>query len=337
MPSFNPCCGGLQSSTDEPLRAQAESAAVSILVVVDCSRQRQRRGPRERHARVSILVVVDCSRQRAAVGRSDDSSVSILVVVDCSRQHDVLCHAWRTGWFQSLLWWIAVVNQRDVRLQTGVNILFQSLLWWIAVVNQPCTGEATLSREVSILVVVDCSRQRPSLDNYRRGQRRVSILVVVDCSRQLDRHGGRRSRQPGFNPCCGGLQSSTRCPTGGSRCRPGCFNPCCGGLQSSTRRAPRPGQGSGRVSILVVVDCSRQPTASNMSDSVAIRFQSLLWWIAVVNRDRQWRSRSAASSFQSLLWWIAVVNMPDDDSDSSHGWFQSLLWWIAVVNRHDHV
>ena len=38
------------------------------------------------------------------------------------------------------------------------------------------------------------------------------------------------------------------------------------------------------------------------------RFQSLLWWIAVVNNGQVFANVTAANLFQSLLWWIAVVN-----------------------------
>ena len=64
--------------------------------------------------------------------------------------------------------------------------LFQSLLSWIGRVNR--TGEAVQAGtiDVSILVVVDWSRQRPV---------------------RLDRSATTRI---GFNPCCRGLVASTR-------------------------------------------------------------------------------------------------------------------------------
>ena len=110
----------------------------------------------------------------------------------------------------------------------------------------------------------------------------VSILVVVDCSRQLPREPAEDDRQSGFNPCCGGLQSSTRWSSDGPKVR-ACFNPCCGGLQSSTGLA------------------EPVPMAGNTM------FQSLLWWIAVVNPARL-AGTAIGARFQSLLWWIAVVN-----------------------------
>ena len=42
------------------------------------------------------------------------------------------------------------------------------------------------------------------------------------------------SSRRGFNPCCGGLQSSTRPRRPKRPASSRCFNPCCGGLQSST-------------------------------------------------------------------------------------------------------
>ena len=209
------------------------AADVSILVVVDWSRQPARGcGPGVR-AGVSILVVVDWSRQqRARDSRSvAGREVSILVVVDWSRQRRIAAQPDDVV-FQSLLWWIGRVNPIELRMTRSlkaVSILvvvdrsrqrtdirtaivrrgmFQSLLWWIGRVNpwarchsprrimgfNPCCGGLVAS-----------TRQGPrdpgSSDH-------VSILVVVDRSRQQ----GRRTpgiEPPGFNPCCGGLVAST--------------------------------------------------------------------------------------------------------------------------------
>ena len=136
---------------------------------------------------------------------------------------------------------------------------FQSLLWWIGRVNSRADARAVDRRDVSILVVVDWSRQRrhsgrsgvedgfQSLlwwigrvnqpDWHRLHAVLVSILVVVDWSRQ--RSAGRSARRSlSFNPCCGGLVASTRraYPSSDPSVR---FNPCCGGLVASTvRRCP---------------------------------------------------------------------------------------------------
>ena len=84
---FNPCCRGLVASTSAS--ALAESVIlVSILVVVDWSRQRWPRLAVASVVRVSILVVVDRSRQPefSFRTRTGTHGVSILVVVDRSRQ-----------------------------------------------------------------------------------------------------------------------------------------------------------------------------------------------------------------------------------------------------------
>ncbi len=137
--------------------------------------------------------------------------------------------------------------------------MFQSLLWWIAVVNVEPRRPGSSRDRVSILVVVDCSRQpAPLLAKIVRDEG-VSILVVVDCSRQQQAGPwtGRRSKA-GFNPCCGGLQSSTS----GS----GVDVAACRRFQSLlwwiavVNDAVAAGVHEiAIVSILVVVDCSRQP------------------------------------------------------------------------------
>ena len=159
--------------------------------------------------------------------------------------------------------------------------LFQSLLWWIAVVNEIKLSKRVLVSRVSILVVVDCSRQQ-AVDHGQQRIGHVSILVVVDCSRQRRTSPTWPIPRPGFNPCCGGLQSSTgpyyakivrekafqsllwwiavvnsRLDLDRQSSKAG-FNPCCGGLQSSTSGWESRGSACQEVSILVVVDCSRQ-------------------------------------------------------------------------------
>ena len=366
LPRFNPCCGGLQSSTLIPAGSPAV-LPVSILVVVDCSRQRkaleQSRGglsgfnpccgglqsstsrwwpdgaldAPEFQSLLWWIAVVNstsssgprrvgggfnpcCGGLQSSTGLEVRQTgprrfQSLLWWIESSTPRALPRLGTEDG-FQSLLWWIAVVNQRDVRLQIGVNILFQSLLWWIAVVNKPHTGEETLSQEVSILVVVDCSRQRPS-----------SMTT-----------GGPAS---GFNPCCGGLQSSTR-SHGGRRSPPARVSILvvvdCSRQLGPDRRvsmppwmfqsllwwiavvnspAPRPGQGRGRVSILVVVDCSRQLDSLKYVRLLAIRFQSLLWWIAVVNRDRQGGADRPHPRFNPCCGGLQSSTCPAKTPDSS--------------------
>ena len=64
--------------------------------------------------------------------------------------------------FQSLLWWIGRVNLTRSASAGRTWRMFQSLLWWIGRVNIAQVGSFTTCRGVSILVVVDWSRQHPS-------------------------------------------------------------------------------------------------------------------------------------------------------------------------------
>ncbi len=144
------------------------------------------------------------------------SRVSILVVVDWSRQP--AGRGWpasRYSRFQSLLWWIGRVNARLHARDDRTTHRFQSLLWWIGRVNRSLEGRDEVQGHVSILVVVDWSRQ----------------------------HHGRDRREPGdargFNPCCGGLVASTSSSVAPHDRPAQCFNPCCGGLVASTANAMR--------------------------------------------------------------------------------------------------
>src|SRR5262249_29648537 len=120
------------------------------------------------------------------------------------------CLAWFVASrFQSLLWWIGRVNAGAPASPAVWSLMFQSLLWWIGRVNprparargpfcprfNPCSGESVASLAglvgglvaclaVSILVVVDRSRQPDANLMGGCGPLSVSILVVVDRSRQ---------------------------------------------------------------------------------------------------------------------------------------------------------
>ena len=211
--------------------------------------------------------------------------VSILVVVDCSRQQSSRkIMGRREVRFQSLLWWIAVVNfaialaVRPLKscfnpccgglqsstgprfVEMGCGYRFQSLLWWIAVVNE--TGEDTGGNPYmfqSLLWWIAVS----TASEGRRGREGSQFQSLLWWIAVVNRKAPSCTlRSTSFNPCCGGLQSST------VRVQPDgdpvvSFNPCCGGLQSSTRG--RCTTAARIVSILVVVDCSRQPAIVSMT------------------------------------------------------------------------
>ncbi len=185
---FNPCCRGLVASTAMRRSFERGSTHVSILVVVDWSRQPQPNDPPlVTIERVSILVVVDWSRQpgrRATLSvaplsfnpccrglvastparmpdASDSRQVSILVVVDWSRQPSLRCVDSRPdqpGFNPCCRGLVASTLGRS-RSDMIALAMFQSLLSWIGRVNtEPPSSQQRLA-EVSILVVVDWSRQ----------------------------------------------------------------------------------------------------------------------------------------------------------------------------------
>ena len=183
---------------------------------------------------------------------------------------------------------------------------FQSLLWWIAGVNELRQHVAAPTGLVSILVVVDCRRQ-PDVPQPVSRTDDVSILVVVDCRRQHHR-GAAIDRVA-------------------------------------------------QVSILVVVDCRRQRRAATELYRRRSRFQSLLWWIAGVNKlDRaqssDWNPVSILVvvdcrrqhlkggfpvlhpyCFNPCCGGLQASTCPFAAAVAEFYVFQSLLWWIAGVNN----
>ncbi len=212
--------------------------------------------------------------------------------------------------------------------------MFQSLLWWIGSRQREPDSRRPGAVAVSILVVVDCSRQqrarrRPASDHVMFQSLLWWIAVVnhavpTPCQATTmafqsllwwiavvnsDRRASRWQSPAEFQSLLWWIgQSSTTARSSYTSEHGLGFNPCCGGLQSSTTW-PAP---------------ARPPFSL---------FQSLLWWIAVVNHRGLPCADRPADRFQSLLWWIAVVNW---SSARARRWrirrFQSLLWWIAVVN-----
>ncbi len=135
--------------------------------------------------------------------------------------------------FQSLLCWIGRVNSPES--SAGARpVSFQSLLCWIGRVNAYMHSGGKGRFDVSILVVLDRSRQHP---DHLRG------------------YGVPPER---FNPCCVGSVASTWDRPGAGDRPPG-FNPCCVGSVASTRDGRRRCGATDQVSILVVLDRSRQP------------------------------------------------------------------------------
>ncbi len=172
--------------------------------------------------------------------------------------------------FQSLLWWIGRVNE-EVQGLTAEQLAFQSLLWWIGRVNRDDLRHCDPRDRVSILVVVDWSRQREAAQTRAERRRTVSILVVVDWSRQPP--------------------TASRTPR--QRC---CFNPCCGGLVASTSGAAAARRSPPRFqSLLWWIGRVNKPKPKPSPPSAA--FQSLLWWIGRVNSTLSNMSDCSPSGF----------------------------------------
>ena len=210
--SFNPCCGGLQSSTHGPPahspRHRAFQSLLWWIAVVNYAEDGKHMGT---YATFQSLLwwiaVVNPLHLAGASGLALFQSLLWWIAVvnpdrstragsagpmarfnPCcgglqSSTAAALIRELARAMFQSLLWWIAVVNANPIPGAPGRS-RFQSLLWWIAVVNRGSAEPSVRSCNVSILVVVDCSRQ-PRRATPCQATPCVSILVVVDCSRQL--------------------------------------------------------------------------------------------------------------------------------------------------------
>ncbi len=283
--------------------------------------------------------------------------------------------------FQSLLWWIGRVNSEPSSASWTQRPRFQSLLWWIGRVN---AGEIELIdaiRKVSILVVVDWSRQ-PTIFRGHHGSRATfqSLLWWIG---RVNKCGFpiQWTLASSFNPCCGGLVASTGFPwflTSHRRLFQsllwwiGRVNKAQAPVNTGTMRefqsllwwigrvnesiriaaiAAAP-----HVSILVVVDWSRQPWRAGATEGCVRSFNPCCGGLVastVPRVRRTWFTRcfnpccgglvastldadagpGPAAGFQSLLWWIGRVNCGTWASGSPRRWpFQSLLWWIGRVN-----
>ena len=242
-PCFNPCCGGLVASTLRRSRSRSRlSAAVSILVVVDWSRQPGEVRPRSMVRRACFnpccggLVASTPAATYASLCRCLGFNPCCGGLVASTLTSRCTTAPSATESFNPCCGGlVASTAIADRSLESRGR--FQSLLWWIGRVNSD--GPADMRR------------------------------AAISC----------------FNPCCGGLVASTPEPVGQLVGHGRCFNPCCGGLVASTR--PR---SVGRctvtdVSILVVVDWSRQQLAPRRIAGRLRMFQSLLWWIGRVNRS----------------------------------------------------
>src|SRR5437763_1601769 len=109
-----------------------------------------------------------------------------------------------------------------------------------------------------------------------------------------------------FNPCCSGFASSTWPTTPWDSKRYSCFNPCCSGFASST--------------LPVRLELYGQ-----------ILFQSVLFWIRLLNPVSVPVFGLKILVFQSVLFWIRLLNHCSPRSaTSSRNMFQSVLFWIRL-------
>src|SRR5579875_2194263 len=127
---FNPCCVGSVASTVVPRARGLRPGPVSILVVLDRSRQPGlRRGAAGRGLCFNPCCVGSvASTGRPGVDRTGLYTVSILVVLDRSRQRKTISlFSINMPLFQSLLCWIGRVNLGYNPVPERHHIRFQSL------------------------------------------------------------------------------------------------------------------------------------------------------------------------------------------------------------------
>ena len=63
-----------------------------------------------------------------------------------------------------------------------------------------------------------------------------------------------------------------------------------------------------------------------------VLFQSLFWWILLLNSFRLFQ-QEIVDAFQSLFWWILLLNSISTSIDGDRiRMFQSLFWWILLLN-----
>ena len=60
--------------------------------------------------------------------------------------------------FQSLFWWNVLLKGRGAVLRWG-SMQFQSLFWWNVLLKWACLLVRTSTRQVSILVLVECTSE----------------------------------------------------------------------------------------------------------------------------------------------------------------------------------
>ena len=211
---------------------------------------------------------------------------------------------------------------------------------------------------VSILVLVDRSLRPLKNDRNPEKYPFQSLFWWIGLYDYVTADSRREAG--GFNPCFGGSVSTTI--TGCSPIAPArCFNPCFGGSVSTT------GYHAGRsrpirlVSILVLVDRSLRHLAAEEARPVAIRFQSLFWWIGLYDSlisfpptfpplcfnpcfggsvsTTAWtwgRPRSAIRCFNPCFGGSVSTTVREETTISRKARFQSLFWWIGLYDRRTH-
>ena len=79
--------------------------------------------------------------------------------------------------FQSLFWWNVLLNHRRCIIWSEVNMAFQSLFWWNVLLNARSWRGSPALGSVSILVLVECTSESPTLT-----RRRMWTICFNPCS-----------------------------------------------------------------------------------------------------------------------------------------------------------
>ena len=131
--------------------------------------------------KVSILVLMDVGlKPRASQSFSAEIFVSILVLMDVGlKPSSGKIRTLRRCLFQSLFWWMLVLNCLQICTDLQWFKQFQSLFWWMLVLNNIVPICIGVESTVSILVLMDVGLKLNFFFKHIVIPS-VSILVLMD-------------------------------------------------------------------------------------------------------------------------------------------------------------
>ncbi len=159
----------------------------------------------------------------------------------------------------------------------------------------------------------------------------VSILVLLDAPLEFGRWAGKPKVNLLFQSLFYWMRLLNEVPQAGMAVPLSCFNPCFIGCASwivDIQAQSLQVQGFNPC----FIGCASWISCSCCPNAIYYMFQSLFYWMRLLNIERAGRTAYQSQEFQSLFYWMRLLNTTRCLVTLKHSLFQSLFYWMRLLN-----